>query len=111
MELYRAGKIEVELVPQGNLACRIQAAGMGLRLNLHPTGFWYLAGRRQTDHELRRQRTYVLENPIKAELALIKAQQGYRWGTLVYRNLHVTLAQSWRWLLMSRLHKSLKWLS
>ncbi len=51
-ELYRAGKIELELVPQGNLACRIQAAGMGLGSNLYPYRFWYFACRRQTNLKL-----------------------------------------------------------
>lgn len=82
-ELYRAGKIELELVPQGNLACRIQAAGMGLGQST-PTGFGTLLaeGKPTLNYE---GKDYVLENPIKADFALIKAHQGDRWGNLVYR--------------------------
>ena len=83
-ELYRAGKIELELVPQGNLACRIQAAGMGLGAVFTPTGFGtLLAEGKETRHI--DGKDYVLEYPIKADFALIKAQQGDRWGNLVYR--------------------------
>ena len=82
-ELYRAGKIELELVPQGNLACRIQAAGMGLGPIYTPTGFGtLLAEGKPTLHY--EGKDFVLENPIKADFALIKAHQGDRWGNLVY---------------------------
>ena len=82
-ELYRAGKIQLELVPQGNLACRIQAAGMGLGPIYTPTGFGTLLteGKPTLDYE---DKSFVLENPIKADFALIKAHQGDRWGNLVY---------------------------
>ncbi|AOA57915.1 3-oxoacid CoA-transferase subunit A [Acinetobacter larvae] len=83
-ELYRAGKIELELVPQGNLACRIQAAGMGLGPIYTPTGFGtLLAEGKETLHY--QGKDYVLEEPIRADFALIKAHQGDRWGNLVYR--------------------------
>lgn len=82
-ELYRAGKIELEVVPQGNLACRIQAAGMGLGAIYTPTGFGtLLAEGKETRHI--DGKDYVLEYPIKADFALIKAYQGDRWGNLVY---------------------------
>lgn len=82
-ELYRAGQIELELVPQGNLACRIQAAGMGLGAVYTPTGFGtLLAENKETRHI--DGKDYVLEFPIKADFALIKAHQGDRWGNLVY---------------------------
>ena len=82
--LYRAGRIELEVVPQGNLACRIQAAGMGLGAVFTPTGFGtLLAEGKETRHI--DGKDYVLEYPIKADFALIKAQQGDRWGNLVYR--------------------------
>lgn len=82
-ELYRAGKIELELVPQGNLACRIQAAGMGLGPIYTPTGFGtLLAEDKPTLHY--EGKDFVLENPIRADFALIKAHQGDRWGNLVY---------------------------
>ncbi len=82
--LYRAGKIELELVPQGNLACRIQAAGMGLGAVYTPTGFGtLLAEGKETKHI--NGKDYVLEYPIAADFALIKAAKGDRWGNLVYR--------------------------
>ena len=71
-DLYRRGKVELELVPQGNLAARIQAAGAGPLAEGKET--------REIDG-----RHYVLEYPIKADFALIKAHQGDRWGNLVYR--------------------------
>ncbi|TCM69867.1 3-oxoadipate CoA-transferase alpha subunit [Acinetobacter calcoaceticus] len=83
-EFYRAGKIELELVPQGNLACRIQAAGMGLGPIYTPTGYGtLLAEGKPTLHY--EGKDFVLENPIKADFALIKAHQGDRWGNLIYR--------------------------
>lgn len=82
--LYRAGKIELEVVPQGNLAERIRAAGAGIGAFYSPTGYGTLlaAGR-----ETRRinGRDYVLEYPIHADVALIKAHKGDRWGNLIYR--------------------------
>ncbi len=83
-ELYQTGKIELELVPQGNLACRIQAAGMGLGAIYTPTGFGtLLAEGKETRHI--DGKDYVLEYPLKANFALIKAHQGDRWGNLIYR--------------------------
>lgn len=83
-ELYRAGKIQLELVPQGNLACRIQAAGMGLGAIFTPTGYGtLLAEGKETRHI--DGKDYVLEMPIHADFALIKAYKGDRWGNLVYR--------------------------
>jgi 3-oxoadipate CoA-transferase alpha subunit len=82
--LYRAKEIELELVPQGNLAARIQAAGAGLGAIFTPTGFGTLLAQGK---ETRRfgERDYVLELPIHADFALIKAHRGDRWGNLVYR--------------------------
>jgi len=81
---YRAGAIELELVPQGNLAARIHAAGAGLGAIFTPTGFGtLLAQGKETRHI--DGRDYVLEYPIKADFALIKAQHGDRWGNLIYR--------------------------
>jgi 3-oxoadipate CoA-transferase alpha subunit len=82
--LYRAGEIELEVVPQGNLAERIRAAGAGIGAFYSPTGYGtLLAG----DRETRRinGRDYVLEFPIHADVALIKAYQADRWGNLIYR--------------------------
>jgi 3-oxoadipate CoA-transferase, alpha subunit len=82
--LYRSKQIELELVPQGNLAARIQAAGAGLGGIFTPTGYGTdLASGKET----RRidERDYVLEFPIRADFALIKAHRGDRWGNLIYR--------------------------
>jgi 3-oxoadipate CoA-transferase alpha subunit len=82
--LYKAGDIELELVPQGNLAERIRAAGAGIGAFYTPTGYGTpLAEGKET----RRidGRDYVLEYPIHADFALIKALRGDRWGNLVYR--------------------------
>lgn len=82
--LYRRGEVELELVPQGNLAARIQAAGAGLGAIYTPTGYGTpLAEGKET----RRidGKNYVLEYPIHADFALIKAHQADRWGNLVYR--------------------------
>jgi len=82
--LYRRGEIELELVPQGNLAERIRAAGAGIGGFYTPTGFGTdLAQGKET-----RQiggRDYVLEYPIAADFALIQAERADRWGNLVYR--------------------------
>lgn len=82
--LYRAGEIELELVPQGNLAARIHAAGSGLGAIFTPTGHGTLLADGKETREIN-GRHYVLEYPIHADFALIKAQAGDRWGNLVYR--------------------------
>ena len=82
--LYLAGDIELELVPQGNLAERIRAAGAGIGAFFSPTGFGtLLADGKET--RVIDGRNYVLEHPIHADFALIKAERGDRWGNLVYR--------------------------
>ncbi|WP_114701977.1 3-oxoacid CoA-transferase subunit A [Psychrobacter proteolyticus] len=83
-DLYRSGKIELEVVPQGTLAARMQAGGSGLGAIYTPTAYGTLLA------EGKETRTidgvnYVLEYPIKADFALIKAFQGDRWGNLTYR--------------------------
>lgn len=81
---YKAGELELELVPQGNLAARIHAAGSGLGAIFTPTGYGTeLAAGKET--RTIDGRDYVLELPIRADFALIKAQHGDRWGNLVYR--------------------------
>ena len=82
--LYRAGEIELELVPQGTLAERIRAAGAGIGAFYTPTAF---GTRLAEGKETRRigDRDYVLEYPIRADYALIKADRADRWGNLVYR--------------------------
>ena len=83
-ELYRAGKVELELVPQGNLAERIRAAGAGIGAFFCPTG----VGTPLAEGKERRSidgRDYVLEYPIKGDVALIKARRADTLGNLVYR--------------------------
>jgi len=82
--LYRRGEIELELIPQGNLAERIRAAGAGIGAFFTPTG----AGTQLAEgKETRRigDRDYVLEYPIHADFSLIMAEQADRWGNLTYR--------------------------
>jgi len=82
--LYRSGEIELELVPQGNLAERIRAAGAGIGAFFTPTGYGtLLADGKET--RVIDGKPYVLEFPIRADYALIKALRGDRWGNLVYR--------------------------
>jgi len=83
-ELYRSGKIELELVPQGNLAERMRAAGAGIGAFFCPTGVGtpLAEGKEQRTID---GREYVLEYPIKGDVALIKAHRGDEVGNLVYR--------------------------
>jgi 3-oxoadipate CoA-transferase, alpha subunit len=82
--LYRAGKIELELVPQGNLAERMRAAGAGIGAFYGPTGVGtpLAEGKEQRTID---GRDYLLEYPIKGDVALIGAYLGDRMGNLVYR--------------------------
>jgi 3-oxoadipate CoA-transferase alpha subunit len=82
--LYKAGEIELELTPQGNLAERIRAAGAGIGGFFTPTGFGTLLAEGKETRVIN-GRNYVLESPIHADFALIKALRGDRWGNLVYR--------------------------
>ncbi|HWP87650.1 MAG TPA: 3-oxoacid CoA-transferase subunit A [Burkholderiales bacterium] len=82
--LYRAGKLDLELVPQGTLAERIRAAGAGIGAFFTPTGYGTLLAEGKETREID-GRHYVLEYPIRADFALIKAERGDRWGNLVYR--------------------------
>ncbi len=82
--LYRAGQIELELVPQGNLAERIRAAGAGIGGFFTPTGYGTDLAQGKETREIG-GRMYVFELPIHADFALIKAERGDRWGNLTYR--------------------------
>jgi 3-oxoadipate CoA-transferase, alpha subunit len=82
--LYRAGEIELEVVPQGNLAERLRAAGAGIGGFFTPTG----VGTPLAEGKERRTidgRDYVLEYPIRGDVALIKAHRADPMGNLVYR--------------------------
>jgi 3-oxoadipate CoA-transferase alpha subunit len=83
-ELYRAGRVELEVVPQGNLAERMRAAGAGIGAFFCPTA----VGTPLAEGKETRQidgRTYVLEYPVKGTYALIAAHTSDRLGNLVYR--------------------------
>lgn len=81
---FRAGEIELELVPQGNLAERIRAAGAGIGGFFTPTGFGTpLAEGKET--RMIDGRGYVFEAPLQADFALVKALRGDGAGNLVYR--------------------------
>ena len=82
--LYRSGELELELTPQGNLAERIRAGGAGIGGFFTPTGYGTLLAEGK-ETRIIDGRGYVLEAPIRADYALIKAHRGDRWGNLVYR--------------------------
>ncbi len=81
---YRAGELELELVPQGTLAERIRAAGAGIGAFFTPTAFGTQLAEGKETRRIE-DRDYVLEHPIHADYALIKADRGDRWGNLTYR--------------------------
>ncbi|MFB7106436.1 3-oxoacid CoA-transferase subunit A [Streptomyces hydrogenans] len=83
-ELYRAGKVELEVVPQGNLAERIRAAGAGIGAFFCPTGAGTLLAEGKEVRVID-GRTHVLEYPIRGDVALIAAHRSDRMGNLVYR--------------------------
>jgi 3-oxoadipate CoA-transferase, alpha subunit len=81
---YRAGELELELVPQGTLAERIRAAGAGIGAFFTPTAYGTDLAKGKETRRIG-ERDYVLELPIHADYALIKAERADRWGNLVYR--------------------------
>lgn len=82
--LYRSGQLELELVPQGNLAERLRAAGAGIGAFFCPTAYGTELAQGKETREIN-GRHYVLEYPIHGDVALIKAERGDRWGNLTYR--------------------------
>ena len=82
--LYRSGALELELVPQGNLAEPIRAAGAGIGGFFTPTGYGTELARGKETREIE-GRMHVFESPIHADVALIKAERGDRWGNPTYR--------------------------
>src|SRR6195952_1782289 len=83
-DLYRSGKIELEVVPQGNLAERMRAAGAGIGAFFTPTGVSTPLAEDKEERTID-GRDYVLEDPIRGDFALIKAHTSDRMGNLVYR--------------------------
>ena len=84
-ELYRAGKIELELVPQGTLAERLRAAGAGIPAFYTPTGFGTKLAENKPTAEVG-GRNCVLEYALPGDVALIEAWEGDRWGNLTYKD-------------------------
>ncbi len=82
--LYREGRIELELVPQGTLAERIRAAGAGIPAFFTATAAGTLLARGKESREFD-GKTYVMERALKADVALVEAWEADRWGNLVYR--------------------------
>ena len=82
--LYRSGKIELEIVPQGNLAERMRAAGAGIGAFFCPTAYGTELAKGKETREINGKQ-YVLEYPIQGDVALVKAERGDRWGNLTYR--------------------------
>jgi len=82
-ELYRAGEIDLELVPQGTLAERIRAGGAGIPAFYTPSSVNTPLAEGKEVREFNGQ-TFVLEYGIKADFSLVKAHRGDRYGNLVY---------------------------
>lgn len=83
-DLYRSGQVQLELVPQGTLAERIRAAGAGIGGFFIQTSFGTPLSKGKEQRHMN-GKNYVLELPIHADLALISAARGDRWGNVVYR--------------------------
>ncbi len=83
-DLYRSGRIELEVVPQGNLAERMRAAGAGIGAFFGPTGVGTPLAEGKEERTID-GRDYVLEYPLRGDYALIKAHRADRMGNLVYR--------------------------
>jgi len=82
--LYRAGQVELEVVPQGTLVERIRAAGAGIGAFFTPTGHGTMLADGK-ESRIIAGKPHVLEYPIHADVALIRARASDRWGNLVYR--------------------------
>lgn len=83
-KLYLAGKVELELVPQGTLAERIRAGGAGIGGFYTPTGVGTLVEKGKEKRTIN-GKEYLLEFPLKADCALLKAYKADKMGNLVYR--------------------------
>lgn len=83
-ELYRAGKIELEIVPQGTMAERMRAAGAGVPAFFTATSVGTILAHGKEEREFNGRR-YVMEHALKGDVALVEAWEGDRWGNLTYR--------------------------
>jgi 3-oxoadipate CoA-transferase, alpha subunit len=94
-ELYRAGRIELEIVPQGTMAERMRAAGAGIAAFYTPTAVGTELAAGKEEREIR-GRKYLLEEALAGDVALIEAWQADRWGNLTYissaRNFNPVMA-------------------
>jgi 3-oxoadipate CoA-transferase, alpha subunit len=84
-ELYGAGKLELEIVPQGTLAERLRAAGAGIPAFFTPTSVGTILAHGKEVREIN-GRGYVLEYALPGDVALVEAWEGDRWGNLTYRS-------------------------
>lgn len=84
-ELYRAGRIELEIVPQGTLAERMRAAGAGIPAFYTAAAAGTLLARGKEEREIEGRR-YVLEHALHGDVALVEAWSADRWGNLAYRS-------------------------
>ena len=96
-ELYREGKIELEIVPQGTMAERMRAAGAGIPAFYTATSHGTLLAKGKEEREFN-GRKYVMEHALKADVALIEAWEADRWGNLTYnlsgRNFNPVMAMA-----------------
>ena len=96
-ELYRAGKIELEIVPQGTMAERMRAAGAGIPAFFTATAVGTLLARGKEEREFE-GRSYVMERALKGDVALVEAWEADRWGNLTYnqsgRNFNPVMAMA-----------------
>ncbi len=83
-QMILAGKIELELVPQGTFSERMRAGGAGIPAFFTPTGVGTLVGNGKETREFD-GRIYLMERALTADFAFVKAWKGDKWGNLVYR--------------------------
>jgi 3-oxoadipate CoA-transferase alpha subunit len=84
-ELYRAGKVALEVVPQGTMAERLRAAGAGIPAFFTPTGVGTKLAAGKEQREIA-GREYLLEEALAGDVALVEAWEADRWGNLTYRS-------------------------
>jgi 3-oxoadipate CoA-transferase alpha subunit len=96
-DAYKAGRIELELVPQGTISERMRCAAAGLGGFYSPVGVGTKLAEGKETREIN-GRLYVLEEPLKGDVALLKADRADRWGNLTYRksarNFNPTMAMA-----------------
>lgn len=101
-ELVLKGELEVELVPQGTFAERLRASGAGIGGFFTPTGYGTLIAEGKETREMD-GKMYVLEKPLRAQFAFVKAWKGDRWGNLIYRktarNFNPVMATAADWVI------------